>query len=300
MASTDIYRGLHFPSTDIPKQARELYLINKIRVLYDRDQKPARLICRTFEDAQIPLDLKHSYLRAMSPIHLKYLANIGVQASMSISLTFDQKLWGLISCHNYGHGPRSGMRLSLPMREICRGLGTVASSNIEKVLYISRIKARRSLVKAPPNVSPFVYITSSSTELLNMFGADLGFLVIKGEARTIGKLVTYNECILLLQYIRRRRFTTIFSTNCIQKECPDLDRVSEVSSIAGMLVIPLSMTGSEFLVFLRRGKEKEIHWAGNPYEKSHAGSSHLEPRSSFRRWSENVKGTSREWTEDEG
>lgn len=147
-ASKDLYRGLHFPASDIPKQARALYMINTIRILYDRKQDTARLICRTFDDVKIPLDLKHSYLRAMSPIHLKYLANMGVHASMSISLIVN-KLWGLISCHNYGLG--SGIHISLPMREICRGLGSIASNNIQKLLYSSRIDARRPLANAPPH-----------------------------------------------------------------------------------------------------------------------------------------------------
>jgi light-regulated signal transduction histidine kinase (bacteriophytochrome) len=147
-ASIDIYRGLHFPASDIPKQARELYVSNTIRLLYDRKQDTARLICRTFDDAKVPLNLKFSYLRAMSPIHLRYPANMGVQASMSISIIVNQKLWGLISCHNYGSA--AGMRISLPMREVCKGLGNIASSNVEKLLYSSRIIASQApLIKRP-------------------------------------------------------------------------------------------------------------------------------------------------------
>jgi len=67
-----------------------------------------------------------------------------------------------------------------------------------------------------------------------------------------------------------------------------------------MLVIPLSTSGTDFLVFLRQGQVKEIKWAGNPYEKQVApGTNSLEPRSSFKQWSESVVGTSREWTEEQ-
>lgn len=232
-ASSDIYRGLHFPASDIPKQARDLYLSNKIRVLYNRDHETSRLVCRTFDDAKRPLNLEHSYLRAMSPVHIKYLANMGVQASMSISLVVNKKLWGLISCHTYGPGP--GMRISLPLREVCRSLGDIASSNVEKLLYTSRIRARRPLINAAPKTSPYSYITSSSAELLNMFGADFGFLVIKTEARTIGKLAGYKECITLLQYIRKRSFSTVFSSNAIQKDFPDINYPQGFSLLAGYL-----------------------------------------------------------------
>lgn len=296
-ATKDIYRGLHFPASDIPAQARQLYMLNTVRVLYDRDMETARLVCRETTDAAEPLDLKHSYLRAMSPIHLKYLKNMGVKASMSISLMVGGKLWGLISCHNYG-GP---MRLSLPLRELCRGLGNIASSNIEKLLYLSRITARKLLSNTVPERSPAAYITSSASDLLGMFGADFGFLVIGSEARTIGKLFAYSEAIAILQYTRNLSSTTIFSTHEIVKDCPDLFHKPGFSVIAGILVVPLALSGTDFLVFFRKGILKEITWAGNPYEKSYRpGASYLEPRSSFARFSESVAGTSRKWTQDEG
>ena len=297
-ASSDLYRGLHFPASDIPKQARELYLVNTIRVLYDREQETSRLLCRTVEDAQTPLNLKHSYLRAFSPVHLKYLGNMGVRASMSISLIVQGKLWGLISCHGYG----SSMRVSLPVRELCRGLGNVASSNIEKLLYSSRIKARKPLSSTPPQTSPSAYIAASTSDLLEMFDADFGFLVIRGEARTVGKLVAYRECVNLLQYIRQKSFTSIFHSQNIALDCEDAAHLpGELSTLSGMLVVPLALSGADFLVFFRRGKQKEIHWAGNPHEKSvRPGTGYLEPRSSFKRWSQSVTGTSREWTEDQG
>lgn len=274
-------------------------MINTIRILYDRDQDTARLICRTYDDAKTPLDLKHSYLRAMSPIHLKYLANMGVQASMSISIIVNNKLWGLISCHNYGS--RSGIHVSLPIREICRGLGNIASSNIQKLIFSSRIDARRPLTNAPPTSSPFAYIASSTSDLLNMFGADYGFLVIKGEARTIGKLFAYKEAIVLLQYIRQRASSTIWYSHAVTKDFPGLNSASNFAVISGVLVVPLSLSGTDFLAFFRKGRLKEIKWAGNPYEKNvAAGTEYLEPRSSFKRWTENVVGTSREWTQDEG
>lgn len=291
-----VYRGLKFPSSDIPKQARDLYLINKIRVLYDRDQPTARLICRTREDAATPLDLTHSYLRAMSPIHIKYLENMGVRATMSISLTVDDKLWGLISTHSYG----VGMRVSLPVRELCRALGDLASTNIEKLIYSTRIKARKPLSSSPPKNSPSAYIAASSGDLLNMFGADFGFLAIKGEARTIGKLFAYNEAIVLLQYIRQQAFKTIFSSNCITKDCPDIHYPQKFQVISGMLVIPLALSGSDFLIFFRKSQTQEVQWAGNPYEKKRRVGNYLEPRASFRRWSERVVGRSRQWTEDQG
>jgi light-regulated signal transduction histidine kinase (bacteriophytochrome) len=255
-------------------------------------------MCRTLEDAKTPLDLKHSYLRAMSPIHIKYLHNMGVRASMSISLMVENKLWGLISCHNYG----SEARVSLPVRELCRSLGEMCSTHIEKLLYSARIKVRKLLSAAPKKTSPTAFINASSSDLLKMFDADFGFLAIKGEARTIGKLSAYNEAIALLQHIRQRSFTQIFATQNVKKDCPTIDFPAGFSVLSGMLVVPLALDGIDFLVFFRKSKSKEIFWAGNPHEKDLkvGENAYLEPRSSFKRWSEQVVGTSREWTEDQG
>jgi light-regulated signal transduction histidine kinase (bacteriophytochrome) len=133
-----------------------------------------------------------------------------------------------------------------------------------------------------------------------MFGADFGFLAIKGEARTIGKLFAYNEAIMLLQYIREKNFASIFSTQNISNDCSDISYGPGFVTIAGMLVVPLSLTSPDFLVFFRKGQIMEVHWAGNPHEKKLRNGRYLEPRASFRRWSEHVVGRSREWTEDQG
>jgi light-regulated signal transduction histidine kinase (bacteriophytochrome) len=297
-ASIDLYHGLHFPASDIPPQARRLYKLNKIRLLYDRAQPTARLVYRTKEDALTPLDLSMSYLRAMSPVHKKYLKNMGVRASFSISLIVHDRLWGLISCHDYG---LEGRRVSFPVRELCRSLGDCASNNIEKLLYLSRIEARKPLTKAPPKVSPSSYVAASSSDLLEMFKADFGFLAIRDEARTIGRLFAYNECLALLQYVRSKSHKVVFNTQSIATDCPDILFPARFTSISGMLVIPLALSGSDFLVFFRRGQLKEVAWAGNPHEKKFKpGTSYLEPRASFRRWSERVVGTCREWTQEQG
>jgi light-regulated signal transduction histidine kinase (bacteriophytochrome) len=217
----------------------------------------------------------------MSPIHLRYLANVGVQTSMSFSIIVNQKLWGLIACHQYGSLAR--VRIKLPLRKVCKSLGNIASSNVEKLLYSSRIAARMPLSKAPPKGSP-QHVRSR-----------FGFLVIRGEVRTIGRLLAYTECVALLKYIRHRAFATIFYAHSIEKDCPDFNHSPKLKLLSGMLVVPLTLSGTDFLVFLRKSQLKEINWADNPYEKLvGTGNSYLGPRSSFKRWSENVAGTSGE------
>jgi light-regulated signal transduction histidine kinase (bacteriophytochrome)/CheY-like chemotaxis protein len=294
----DLYKGLHFPASDIPKQARDLYKINKVRMLYDRDMETARLVCRAVEDLETPLDLTYSYLRAMSPIHLKYLANMAVRSSMSISINAFDELWGLISCHGYGS---KGMRVSFPIRKMCRLVGDSASRNIERLSYASRLQARKLINTVPTQKNPSGYIIASSEDLLKLFDADFGLLSIRDETKILGNLEQSQEVLAMLEYLRMRSVTNVMTSMDIREDFPDLRYAPGFQVIAGLLLVPLSAGGQDFIVFFRKGQLKEVKWAGNPYEKfiKEGTEGYLEPRKSFRTWSETVVGKCREWTEEE-
>lgn len=294
----DLYKGLNFPASDIPKQARELYKINKVRMLYDRDQETARLVCRTVEDLETPLDLTYSYLRAMSPIHLKYLSNMGVRSSMSISINAFEELWGLISCHSYG---AQGMRVSFPIRKMCRLIGDSASRNIERLSYASRLQARKLINTVPTQNNPSGYIIASSEDLLKLFDADFGLLSIRDETKVLGDIEQTQEALAMLEYLRLRRITNVMTSQDIREDFPDLRYAPGFTVIAGLLLVPLSAGGQDFIVFFRKGQLKEVKWAGNPYEKlvKDGTEGYLEPRKSFKMWSETVVGKCRDWTEEE-
>ncbi|OAL52466.1 hypothetical protein IQ07DRAFT_372791 [Pyrenochaeta sp. DS3sAY3a] len=297
-ATKDLYKGLNFPASDIPKQARDLYKLNKVRMLYDRDQETARLVCRTVDDLEHPLDLTHSYLRAMSPIHLKYLANMAVRSSMSISINAFDDLWGLVACHSYG--PR-GMRVSFPIRKMCRMVGDSASRNIERLSYASRLQARKLINTVPTQHNPSGYIIASSDDLLRLFDADFGLLSIRDETKILGAMENSQEALAMLEYLRMRKIKSVMTSNDVTEDFPDLRYPPGFHIIAGMLIVPLSVDGDDFIVFFRKGQLKEVKWAGNPYEKFiKAGTEgYLEPRKSFKTWSETIVGKCREWTEEE-
>ncbi|KAK0704134.1 hypothetical protein B0T21DRAFT_299389 [Apiosordaria backusii] len=294
----DLYKGLHFPASDIPKQARELYKLNKVRLLYDRDLETARIVCRSTEDLEVPLDMTHAYLRAMSPIHLKYLANMAVRSSMSISINAFGDLWGLIACHSYG--PK-GMRVSFPIRKMCRLVGDTVSRNIERLSYASRLQARKLINTVPTEHNPSGYIIASSDDLLKLFDADFGMLSIREETKILGKIEHSQEALALLEYLRVRRFTSVLTTQDIKVDFPDLHYPPGFTVIAGLLYVPLSVGGNDFIVFFRRGQIKEVKWAGNPYDKifQEGTEAYLQPRKSFKVWHETVVGKSREWSEEQ-
>jgi light-regulated signal transduction histidine kinase (bacteriophytochrome) len=292
----DLYKGLHFPASDIPAQARELYKINKVRLLYDRDQVTSRLVCRTLEDLESPLDMTHAYLRAMSPIHVKYLAHMKVRSSMSISVNAFNDLWGLISCHSYGN---AGMRVSFPIRKMCRLLGDTVSRNIERLSYASRLQARKLINTAPTEANPSGYIIASSDDLLQLFDADYGVLSIRDETKILGDSNNSQEVLALLEFLRVRHLDSVLASHDIVKDFPDFHYAPGLKAISGLLYVPLSTGGSDFIAFFRRGQLTEIKWAGNPYEieKRKQTAAYLEPRESFTAWRETVLSQSREWTE---
>lgn len=296
--TVDLYKGLHFPASDIPAQARDLYKINKVRLLYDRDLPTARMVCRTKEDLDVPLDMTHAYLRAMSPIHIKYLANMAVRSSMSISINAFGELWGLISCHGYGD---YGMRVSFPIRKMCRLVGDTASRNIERLSYASRLQARKLINTVPTDKNPAGYIAASSDDLLKLFDAEFGILAIKGETKILGKLDQSQEALAMVEYLRLRQQTSVMTSQDIKTDFPDLKYSPGFQVIAGLLYVPLSSGGQDFIVFFRRGQTREVKWAGNPYEKTFrkGTAGYLEPRSSFKLWKESISGKCREWNDQQ-
>ena len=298
-ATKDFYKGLNFPASDIPKQARDMYKVNKVRLLYDRDHETARLVCRTLADLEKPLDLTHAYLRAMSPIHIKYLANMAVRSSMSISINAFDELWGLIACHSYGG---KGMRVSFPIRKMCRLVGDTASRNIERLSYASRLQARKLINTSSTAANPSGYIVASSDDLLKLFDADVGALSIRNETKIMGKHQGHlQEVLAMVEYLRLRKLSSVHTSQDIGVDFPDLRYAPGLKLLAGLLYVPLSNGGDDFIVFFRRGALQEVKWAGNPYEKfvKEGTEGYLEPRTSFKSWSETIVGRCRDWSEEE-
>ncbi|KZT19961.1 hypothetical protein NEOLEDRAFT_1076573 [Neolentinus lepideus HHB14362 ss-1] len=292
----DLYKGLHFPASDIPAQARQLYAINKVRLLYDRSQTTARIVAKSKEDLDPPLNMTHCYLRAMSPIHLKYLRNMGVRASMSISIMAFDQLWGLVACHSYG---QKGMRVSFPVRQMLRLLSQSISRNIERLSYAQRLHTRKLINTMTSEQHPGGYIVSNADDLLSLFDADFGMLVIGEGAKILGANQNSQEILIMAEYLRLKQFTTMQVSHIVTKDYPDLQLTMGLEVIAGLLYVPLSSGGKDFIAFLRKGQPRKIHWAGKPYKDDSEGKASLEPRRSFKVWSETVAGRCRAWTEEQ-
>ncbi|KAK2459669.1 hypothetical protein APHAL10511_008314 [Amanita phalloides] len=293
----ELYHGLHFPASDIPAQVRQLYAINKVRLLYDRGQPTARLIVKSNEDLRTPLNMTHCFLRSMSPVHLKYLENMGVRASMSLSILVFGQLWGLVTCHGYGE---HGMRVSFPIRQMLRLLSQAISRNVERISYAQRLRAKKLMNSIVSDRQHSEYIISNVDDLLSLFDADFGILVISEGAKILGPDKYGQEILIMAEYLRLKQFTSIQASQAVTSDYPDLKLTTGLEVIAGLLYVPLSNSGRDFIAFLRKGQKYDVRWAGRPYKDSTTErSSVLEPRKSFRVWSETVVGRCRAWTEQQ-
>lgn len=293
-----MYRGLNFPASDIPPQARRLYQANKVVILYDRDSITARLIYRSRVDLKNPLDLSYSYLRAISPIHIKYLNNMAVRSSMSMSINSLNRLWGVIACHAYGS---KGTRVSFPMRQMFRIIGNAASRNVERLFCVNRLQTRKLFSTSPSKKNLSELLITSPDDLLKIFNADFGLLSIQGVNKIMGSSKNSREALDVQKYFESQKVTSILSSQDIKSDFPELKSPLGFDVITGLLVVPLSVSGNDFILLFRKEQILDIKWAGNPYDKlmQDFKDSYLAPRKSFKVWTERVAGKSREWTEEE-
>jgi hypothetical protein len=289
----EVYNGLHFPAVDMLKQGGDDYGINSIPMLFDRHQKPVRLLGRTVADLTTRLDLTYAYLRTMAPVHITYLEDMGVRSTMTVSLRHQGEPWGLICCHSYGVATT---RIPFPIRALCYWVSQCASNCLGRLLDVPMVQARKLQNSLHMDKTPDAFINASSEELLRLFQADSGFLVVKGEAKTIGRLASYQEAIMLLRYVFFRKFKHIYASQSISADFTDLSYEPKLKHIAGLLFIPLSRNPLDFVLLLRKDQQKEFHWAGDP---SVTQSGSQTPRSTFRRWTERVPGTCTSWTRDQ-
>ena len=296
------YLGLHYPASDIPAQARQLYLKNWLRLIFDARAKPARIVPRLRADTGAPLDLSFSVLRSVSPIHLEYMANMGVRASMSISLIVGGRLWGLISCVNHA-GPR---RVSQEMRAACEFLGRLTSLQIA-ALEDRELLARRASRRATEHAlaeamrenateqSVLLALLARPKELMALVAAEGAAVVSDGEPMACGRTPPLELIQEIAAWVGAREGPRPFSTASLGALFP---RAREASAVAsGLLTFGLPGVPQRRLLWFRPEIVETVSWAGDPAKPLAADcGERLRPRHSFAVWREEVRLRSYPWT----
>lgn len=286
---------LHYPHTDIPAQARELYLRNHIRVIADVHYKPVPLLTHNGSGHE-NVDLSDSVLRSVSPIHIQYLKNMGVGATMTISLLSDSKLWGLIACHHY-----SAKRLSLTQRQTALMQGHFLTSQIkvrqvaDEYAVYSTVEAHlQQLLNAVPQEGDFGLKMNAFTSLLQVAGASGVAVLHKGKLFEKGLVPPSDKTKALFTWLAENVSALQFSTSQLRQHYPEGEKLSRYA--AGILYHKLGNAKKDAIIWFREEIERTINWAGDPHDAVRkVQENKLTPRSSFALFKETVRFQSREW-----
>ena len=292
------FLGLHYPASDIPQQARRLYVLNLLRVIGDVDYRPATLTPPLNPLTNRPLDLSLSVLRSVSPVHLQYLRNMGVSATLVSSLLRDEQLWGLIACHHYS--PRY---VPYRVRAVVEFLSHVLSWLIEsrEADELSQRRMEASLVQAQLVESmshgqglaqALVLGRPSVQDLVEAHGVAA---LINGELATHGHTPPLEELHALIAWLRHSTTAGVFHTDFLAQHYPRASQFQDMA--AGVLALVLSRAENNFILWFRPEEAYTVNWAGipeKPMQENETGR-RLSPRGSFALWREEVRGRSLPW-----
>jgi two-component system, chemotaxis family, sensor kinase Cph1 len=291
----------HYPASDIPRQARELYIRNPIRVIPDAGYAPAPIIPELCPATGRSLDMSECALRSVSPVHVQYLKNMGVAASMSISILRDGALWGLISCHH--RAPRT---VSYEQREACKHVGQVLSQQVAAREEAEAHSQGRRLAEARDEVLLVLARASGSLDdALAAHAAELRAIVpcdgmaVWQNGRTVGGVEqrpSDAEVDKLAQWLLRDDAPEPYATDRLsERHAPASAYLARAS---GLLAVMVSREEPLVLLWFRAERVEVVTWAGNPHKPAEPGTDPgiLNPRASFDLWRETVHGRSRLWT----
>ena len=293
--------GHHYPASDIPQRARELYIRTRLRVLVDVHYEPAALVPQRLPGADEELDMSLCHLRSMSPLHLQYLKNMGVTATLVVSLVREGRLWGLVACHHYA--PRN---LRFSIRAAAELLAEVIATRIAAIenyahaqvaIQVRRLEQR--LVEATSTEGDWrLALFRNPHTLLQPVEASGAALFFDGEVLTAGEVPSTPELRALLQWIDTQDHDGLFSCSAVARANPALDSVTPTAS--GVLAVRLSAASPDYLMWFRKEQLLAVTWAGDP-SKPVVGNDPMElsPRRSFAAWSEIVRGSALPWSSGE-
>lgn len=294
--------GLQYPASDIPKQARQLFLKNRVRTISDVNYSPVKIIPQFSPLTQKALDLSNSKLRGVSPIHIEYLQNMGVGASLTAALISNGKLWGLLACHHYK--PKF---INYYQRQTCEFLIQIFSNelslkdsntflaSIDKVddfhaKLIDQIQQAESIKKG---------LSSISLKVTDLFDCNGAAIVLDGKIKLVGESLPKKYIRKLIREFLAPKSDHLFFTRNLSQVYPEAEGFKE--AVSGILSVRLGKSGQNFLIWFRPEVLQTVEWGGNPDNKAtyDEEKKRLSPRKSFEKWSEQVRGVANAWKDFE-
>ncbi|QHI99917.1 GAF domain-containing protein [Xylophilus rhododendri] len=292
----DSYRGHHFPASDIPLQARDLYLLNRFRLIPDARYQAVPLMAEGgLEVGRIDLSLAH--LRSVSPVHLEYMRNMGTLASMSVSIVVDGKLWGLASCHD--HDPRY---LPPDVRAACSHLGQLLSMQVEAKEAHAEVQSRLELRKL--TLEMVAQLSDADASLRGLLGeaalmlriarATGAAVVLDEQVWTVGDTPPEADLLPLAAWVADLG-QDVYESDRLAHSYPDAAPWREVA--AGVLALSISRVHRHVIFWFRPEIVRTITWAGDPRKESATDATgRMHPRLSFSSWTQEIAGRCESWT----
>jgi diguanylate cyclase (GGDEF)-like protein len=303
----EAFLGLNYPASDIPAQARKLFQLNHLRVIADVAYQPVPLLAAGTEGQ--PLDLSLAGLRSVSPMHIAYLGNMGVRASLTISLMSGTQLWGMLACHH-----NSPKRIDAQMRAACRLLGQVFSLQIvarEREEYQSyRVRLAEIEVATIARLSGATSLAAGlgaeserQSSPLALTGSDGMVARIDGQTVTLGDVPTAAAVVALLARLCAVDEPVALACDDLPLRFPEL--AAHAERVAGVIAVPLTAGFQDYVLWFRAEQVVSQRWAGDPQQTKTMLSAppgeigQLSPRMSFESWALGVRGHSRPWNSAE-
>jgi len=292
------YLDLHYPASDIPAQARRLYTLNHLRAIVDVNYEPVPIEPAVSPVTGAPLDLSFSVLRSVSPIHVEYLKNMGIAASLSVSLVVGGRLWGLFICHHYA--PRL---VPYEVRATCEHYSQLLSWQVAAQERADRLERRSKgderlralLEQLTAHMDLHEGISKGSADFVGLVEAEGGALVHAGKIIAFGVTPQQEQIAALIPWLRERTLDGPFYTEQLTALSPPASELESTS--AGLLAVRLDPMGETYLLWFRPEVVQNVNWAGDPNKTVSLkdGAPRLSPRGSFALWKETVRGQSLPW-----
>ncbi|MDO6474017.1 ATP-binding protein [Alteromonas sp. 1_MG-2023] len=294
------FKGLKFPASDIPSQARALYVKNMVRCVYDTDETPVKLIPSLSESQRSPLDLSLSMIRGVSPVHLQYMRNMGIRASFSVSLIYENKLWGMIACHH-----RAPKYVEQRRRLICESLSQVftyqmhgKSIEVKRNSYQTRQQHLNRIINTLTNKSnPLDGIKEVQAALLNTMRVCGVAVVTPNSHYLIGRTPSF-ETVSHLFHNYAKDSNGESKTTALTRISDDIIANFKLNGVRGLFISPVSSRHGYYTMWFREPVDTTIRWAGKAASESDVNKS-LTPRDSFDTYIESVVDQSKDWSTDD-
>jgi chemotaxis family two-component system sensor kinase Cph1 len=291
--SMEPYLGLHYPASDIPAQARALYLTKLSRTIFSTAELAYPLCPVEVPRTGQPLDLSHAELRSVSAHHLQFMRNMGQASTLSFSLIVGGQLIGMVTCAH-----RTLRRLPYTLRQGLEVFADQVAAQLHSFSEIGRLARTAELLRMRNALVEQFTLTGSMAQsllhgtvtVLDLVPAAAAVLRHDGLTSTTGDLPDTARVEQFVERLRADGGRLPFASDSLAIDRPELATL--LPTVAGVLIVPID-GGRGYLAWFRHEITDTTEWLGDQSESNR--DSTLSPRKSFSAWSSSVSAQAEPW-----